>query len=104
MLAVIKTGGKQYIVKENQELQVELLDFDETKKSLVFEEVLLIADDKKTTIGQPIIEGAKVSAEVIDTVKADKVVIIKHQPKKHYRRKAGHRQKYLKVKITKIEA
>jgi len=104
MLAVIKTGGKQYIVKENQELKVELLDFDETKKTLVFEEVMLIADDKKVSIGQPTIAGAKVSAEVLDTVKADKVVIIKHHPKKHYRRKAGHRQQYLKVKITKIEA
>lgn len=104
MLAVIKTGGKQYIVKENQELKVELLDFDEKKKELVFEEVLLIGDDKKISLGSPLVAGAKVKAEVIDTVKADKVTIIKHQAKKHYRRKAGHRQRYLKVKITKIEA
>jgi large subunit ribosomal protein L21 len=104
MLAVIRTGGKQYIVKENQELKVELLDFDEKKKELVFEDVLLVGNDKKVSIGTPVVSGAKVSAEVIDTVKADKVTIIKHQAKKHYHRKAGHRQKYLKVKITKIEA
>lgn len=104
MLAVIKTGGKQYIVTENQELKVELLDFDEKSKKVSFEEVLLIADDKNISIGQPILEKAKVTAEVLESVKAKKIIILKHHPKKHYTRKAGHRQKYLKVKILKIEA
>lgn len=104
MLAVIRTGGKQYIVKEGQELKVELLDFDEKKKIVTFEEVLLTSDDKKTNIGQPLVKDAKVTAEVLDTIKDKKVVIVKHHPKKHYRRKQGHRQQYLKVKINKIEA
>jgi large subunit ribosomal protein L21 len=104
MLAVIKTGGKQYIVKENQELKVEKLEFDEKKKTVEFAEVLLTADDKKITIGQPLVEKAKVIAEVLGEVKAAKVRVVKHHPKKHYRRTAGHRQQYLKVKITKIEA
>lgn len=104
MLAIIRTGGKQYIVKEDQELKVELLPFDEKTKKIAFEDVLLVDDGKKINIGQPQVKGAKVSADVLETVKAKKVTIIKHHPKKHYRRKQGHRQQYLKVKITKIEA
>lgn len=104
MLAIIKTGGKQYLVQENQELKVELRDFDEKTKKIVFDEVLLVSNDKKTEIGQPTVNDAKVTAEVLEEIKATKVRIIKHHPKKHYRRQAGHRQRYLKVKITKIEA
>jgi large subunit ribosomal protein L21 len=103
MLAVIKTGGKQYIVKENQELLVELLDYDLEKKTVIFDEVLLVSDDKKTTIGQPIVKNSKVIAEVVAPVKGDKIEIIKYQPKKRYRRHQGHRQQYLKVLIKKIE-
>jgi len=103
MLAVIKTGGKQYLVKENQELLVELMDFDPKKKILTFDDVLLISDDKKTEIGQPVLKEARVTAEVVETVKGDKIEIIKYQPKKRYRRHAGHRQQYLKILIKKIE-
>lgn len=104
MLAIIKTGGKQYIVREGQELKIEKLAFDEKKKTLEFDEVLLVADDKKTEIGQPVVKGAKVTAEVLDEIKEKKVLIVKHHPKKHYRRTQGHRQQKLLVKITKIEA
>jgi len=104
MLAIIRTGGKQYIVREGQELKVEKLEFDEKKKTVDFNEVLLVSTDKKTTIGQPLVEKAKVTAEVIAEVKGDKVRVVKHHPKKHYRRTQGHRQQYLKVKISKIEA
>ncbi len=104
MLAVIRTGGKQYIVKEGQELKVEKLPFDKKNKTVEFDEVLLISDDNKTQIGQPTLKDAKVAAEVLEEVKEKKVLIVKHHPKKHYRRTQGHRQQKLKVKITKIEA
>jgi len=106
MIAIIKTGGKQYLVSEDQEINVELLDFDDKTKKILFDQVLLVSDSegKNVKIGQPILSGAKVTASVLDTVKGDKVRIVKHHPKKHYRRQAGHRQKYLKVKIIKIEA
>ena len=104
MLAIIRTGGKQYIVKEGQELKVEKLVFDDKKNTVDFNEVLLVTTDKKTIIGQPLVEKAKVTAEVLEEVKAKKVRVVKHHPKKHYRRTQGHRQQYLKVKISKIEA
>lgn len=103
MLAVIKTGGKQYIATEGVELEVELLPFDEKKKTIVFEEVLLVATDTKTIVGKPVVKGAKVTATVLDQIKAKKVVIVKYQPKKRFRLKQGHRQQYLKVRIDRIE-
>lgn len=104
MLAVIRTGGKQYLVAEDQELKIEKTDFDAKKNEVVFEDVLLVSDDKKTEIGQPTIKSAKVTATVLGEIKEKKVLIVKHHPKKHYRRTQGHRQQKLKIKITKIEA
>lgn len=102
MIAIIKTGGKQYLVQENQELKVELTDFDQKTKELVFDQVFLTSDDKKISIGQPLVKDAKVTAEVIGEVRGKKILIVKHHPKKHYRRTIGHRQNYLQVKIKKI--
>ena len=104
MQAIIKTGGKQYLVTENQEIKIETTDFDADKKTLEFSEVLLIADEKNIEIGQPFLKTAKVTGEVVEEFRDKKILIVKHHPKKHYRRTAGHRQNLLKVKITKIEA
>jgi large subunit ribosomal protein L21 len=99
--AVIQTGGKQYMVKEGQELDVELLG-DVKKLEL---EPLLVFDEKKVDIGTPTVKAAKVSAEVIDPlIKGEKIKIIKFKAKKRVKKQAGHRQKYTRIKITKITA
>lgn len=103
MLAVIKTGGKQYKVTENDVLKVEKLDV-EAGKTFTFDEVLLVAseDGKSVNVGTPVVKGAKVTAEVLEQGKADKVRVIKFKNKVRYKRIRGHRQPYTKVKITKI--
>ena len=96
MRAVIEAGGKQYLVQKGQELDIELVGKD---KKLAFEP-LLIFDDKNTTVGTPTVKGARVSAEVIDQVKGDKIKVLKFKPKKRVRKLTGHRQKYSRIKIT----
>jgi large subunit ribosomal protein L21 len=105
MYAVIRTGGKQYKVKEGDILDVEKL---EKKKgdSFEFDDVLLTFDDKeKVNIGTPKVSKAKVKVKVLDPEhKAEKVIIVKYKPKKRYRKKTGHRQKYTRVEVEKITA
>jgi len=105
MLAVIQTGGKQYLVKEGQVLEIEKLDL-EVGKAAIFDQVLLVSDVQGTSvkIGTPLVSGAKVEAEVLEQGRADKVSVIKYKPKVHYRRSYGHRQPFTKVKISKIVA
>ncbi len=102
LLAVIKTGGKQYIVKEGDSILVELLEL-EPDKTVVFEDVLLVSDENEFKLGTPVVNGAKVKATVVGEEKGDKQIIFKYKPKKNYRVKTGHRQKYTKIKIEKIE-
>lgn len=103
-LAVIQTGGKQYLVREGQELKVEKLPFVEGA-SVDFD-VLLISDEEgtKTQVGLPLVDGAKVSARVLEHGRAKKISVIKYKPKVRYRRNVGHRQPYTKIKIEKIAA
>jgi len=101
MLAVIKTGGKQYKVKAGDRIKVEKLEGEEGKK-VVFSEVLFLGDDKKVSIGTPFIKGAKVEGKILKTAKEKKVVGIKFKPKKRYKVKFGHRQTMTEVEITKI--
>lgn len=103
-LAVIQTGGKQYIVREGQELKIEKLDL-EPGASLELD-ALLVSDDEATTIkiGTPNIGGAKISAKILDHGRADKVSVIKYKPKVRYRRNVGHRQPFTKIRIEKIAA
>lgn len=103
MFAIIKTGGKQYKIKEGDILDIEKLDL-KTKREVTFSDILLVSDDKsKIKIGTPKVFGAKVRAKVIEPeIKGEKIYIIKYKPKKRYRRKTGHRQKYTRVKIEKI--
>lgn len=98
--AVISTGGKQYLVKEGDTLKVELLNSD--KKTAEFE-ALLIIDGEKVTVGTPIVEKAKVTAEITTAdVQADKVTSIRYKAKKRVRTVRGHRQHQTVLKITKI--
>lgn len=101
MFAIIKTGGKQYKVAEGDILTVEKLGSAE--ENVTFEEVLLMADGDKVTLGKPMISGAKVTAKVLEAEgKGDKKMVFKYKAKTRQRKKKGHRQPYTKVQITKI--
>lgn len=102
MYAVIRTGGKQYRVSEGQTLRVEKLPGGAGDK-VTFSEVLLVGGDT-TKIGQPLVSGASVSAEIKAQDKGPKIVIFKFRRRKNYRRKTGHRQPYTELKITGITA
>lgn len=97
--AVIATGGKQYLVREGEELEIELLPAGKT----VDFDPLLVIDGDKISIGVPLVDGAKVSAEVLEQqVLADKVTAIRYKAKKRVRKVRGHRQRHTRIKITKI--
>jgi large subunit ribosomal protein L21 len=103
MIAVIKTGGKQYKVSPKDKLKVEKLEGEEGAK-IIFDEVLLISseDGKDVNVGEPLVEKAKVEAKILKQARAKKVMVIKHKAKKRYNRKAGHRQYFTEVEIEKI--
>ncbi len=103
MLAVIRTGGKQYLVKPGDKIKVEKLDVKEGKE-IIFSDVLLLEKNKKLEIGTPKVKGVKVVGKVLKQGKAKKVIIFKYKAKKRYKVKKGHRQPFTEVEITKIEA
>ena len=103
MLAVIKTGGKQYIVTPGQKLKIEKLE-GEAGTAFNFPEVLLVeTDDKKVEIGEPTLKNATVSAKIVEQTKGPKVIAYKYKAKKRYHCKKGHRQQLTEVEITGIE-
>jgi large subunit ribosomal protein L21 len=99
--AIIKTGGRQFRVAEGDTLDVDLLDA-EPGKTATFGDVLLFADGKDVSHGNPHISGAKVTAEVIEQRKDKKVIAFKYRRRKGYHRTVGHRRKLTRVKITGI--
>ncbi len=103
MFAVIRTGGKQYKVQENDIIEVEKLDGAEGD-AVNIDEVLFLNDGKKASVGAPVIKGASVSATLVKQKRADKVVIFKKKRRQNYRRKKGHRQHLTVLKITGIKA
>lgn len=103
MFAVIKTGGKQYRVEENNVIKIEKLESAEGEK-VVFDHVLMVGDKAKSTLGAPMIAGATVEAEVLKQMRDRKVIIFKKKRRHNYRRKQGHRQHLTVVRITKIKA
>jgi large subunit ribosomal protein L21 len=102
MLAVIKTGGKQYLVSPGQKIKIEKLDKKEGSE-IAFKEVLLLEKGKKIEIGSPLVKGAKVVGKIISQKKNKKIMILRYKSKTRYRKKKGHRQPFTEVKITKIE-
>ncbi len=99
--AVVKIGGKQFIVAEKETLLVDLLP--EGTKELKLDALLTI-DGDKTTVGTPLVKGVTVSAKVVDElVKADKVIAIRYKAKKRVHKQMGHRQKYSRIEITSIK-
>jgi large subunit ribosomal protein L21 len=103
MFAVIKTGGKQYRVSGDDELQLERLDCEPGAK-IEFPEVLMVSEGDNVKVGTPTVAGAKVVGEVVEQCRAPKVIAFKKRRRKNSRRKKGHRQHLTKVRITEIVA
>lgn len=101
MKAVVKIGGKQYLVAEKETLLVDLLP--EGTKELDLD-ALLVVDGDKTTVGTPLVKGVKVKANVVDEkVAGDKIRVIRYKSKKRVNTQTGHRQKYTKIEIASIK-
>ena len=101
MYAVIKTGGKQYRVSNGDVIAVEKLAGD-PGSTVALAPVLMLDDDKSSTVGTPIIEGAAVSAEVLEQTRGDKIIVFKKKRRKGYRRTIGHRQDITVLRITDV--
>jgi len=102
MYAVIASGGKQHRVEEGEYLRLEKIEVA-TGESLTFDQVLMVVNGDDIKIGAPLVEGATVTAEVLEHGRADKVNIVKFKRRKHHRKQMGHRQWYTEVKITGIK-
>ena len=102
-LAIIKTGGKQYIVTPGQKIKIEKLNEKEGNE-VIFNQVLLLEKNKKVEIGTPLIKDAKVIGKVSKQGKGKKVIVFKYKAKTRRKKKAGHRQPFTEVEITKIES
>ncbi|HEY8836426.1 MAG TPA: 50S ribosomal protein L21 [Dehalococcoidia bacterium] len=103
MYAVIRSGGKQYTVREGETLDVELLTA-EAGGSIELNEVLMVGEGADVAVGQPLVAGAKVVADVVMHGKGDKIIVFKYKPKTRYRRKIGHRQRFTRLAIREIVA
>ena len=101
MLAVIKTGGKQYLIQKGDKIKIEKLD-GEVGGKITFSEVLFLGDEKSVKVGSPLVEGAVAEGKILKQSKAKKVWGVKHKAKKRYKMKFGHRQMFTEVEITKI--
>ena len=103
MYAVIEAGGKQHRVAEGETLKLEKIEAA-TGDSIEFDKVLLVGEGDSVKIGTPVVDGSKVTAEVVSHGRHKKVKIVKFNRRKHYRRETGHRQWFTEVKITGITA
>ncbi|MCX7828291.1 MAG: 50S ribosomal protein L21 [Thermanaerothrix sp.] len=101
MYAIVETGGKQYRVKQGDRIRVELLKA-EAGASVCLDKVLFVSKDDSVVIGSPYVDGAKVTAKVLEHGKEDKVIVFKYRRKKNYRRFRGHRQPYTDLLVEDI--
>ena len=101
MFAIIETGGKQYLVKKGDKVQVEKLSAEEGEK-LTFDKVLFTSDGKTFQLGKPYVQGAVVEANVVKQGRGKKIRVFKYKSKSKYRRTIGHRQHFTEVEISKI--
>ena len=102
MFAVFKSGGKQHRVTEGEVVRLEKIDA-EPGAAVEFDEVLLVAEGGNVKVGAPFVSGGKVTGEVVAHDRHDKIRVIKFRRRKHYLRRAGHRQWYTDVRITGIK-
>ena len=101
MYAVIETGGKQYRVQPGETVVVETLP-GESGDAFEFGRVLLISDDESVAVGRPIIEGARVTGQIVEQGLGEKLTVYKFKRRKNYRKRNGHRQPYTAVKIDSV--
>lgn len=101
MYAVVKTGGKQYRVSENDIFRVERLP-GEAGDAITLDEVLMVGDGEKVTVGEPTVKGAAVAAEIMEQARGAKIIVFKKRRRQNYRRKKGHRQFLTVLKVTEI--
>lgn len=99
--AVIKTGGKQYVVSPDQKLKIEKIAGEPNSK-VSFDEVLLVSDGSNATVGKPAVAGARVEAEIVRQARGDKKLIFKYHSKARVRKTKGHRQHFTEVQIKSI--
>lgn len=102
MLAVIKTGGKQYKVSPGDKIKVEKIEKKEGSE-ISFKDIFLVEKNKKLYLGNPIVKGAKVTGKVLSQGKGKKIIVFKYKPKTRYKKKQGHRQLFTEIEITKID-
>ncbi len=103
MYAIIRSGGKQYRAEVGETIDVDRLP-QQVGESIEIADVLLIADGDETRIGQPHVDGASVSATVVDQFRGKKIIVYKYRQRTNYRRKQGHRQYYTRLRIEDIRA
>jgi len=103
MYAIVATGGKQYKVREGEVLRIEKIP-GEVGSPVSFDQVLMVADGENVNIGRPALDGAAVTARIVEQGRANKLIVFKYKRRKRYRRKQGHRQSYTAVKIGAITA
>lgn len=101
MIAVLKTGGKQYSVTEGDEIVVEKIDAN-VGDSIELAEVLMTIEGEKVTVGRPLVDGKKVTAKIVRQARGPKIIIMKHRRRHDYRLKKGHRQDQTTIKIVSI--
>ena len=101
MYAIVETGGKQYQVEEGRYVDIELLDGEKDSK-VVFDNIVMIVNGKKSKVGQPYVAGASVEGKIMLHDRAKKIIVYKQRRKKGYRKKQGHRQGFTRVMISKI--
>ena len=105
MYAIIEDSGQQFKVSAGDVIRVDVRDLADDQKQLTFDRILLVGDEDGGKIGTPLVDGAKVLADIkIAEAKGDKIDVIKFRRRKGYRRKQGHRQKYIEVAISEIVA
>ena len=103
MYAVVESGGKQYKAEVGMTLDVDLMKA-EPGETIELDRVLLLSGEDGVVVGQPTIAGAKVVAEVVDDIRGKKLIVFKYKNKVRYRKKAGHRQSYTRIRVTGIQA
>jgi len=103
MYAVIKTGGKQYRVTDGETLKIETIPGD-VGSPVVLDEVMMVADGDKLSLGTPLLSGASVKATIVSHGRGDKVRIFKMRRRKHYQKNQGHRQNYTEIRVDGISA
>jgi large subunit ribosomal protein L21 len=104
MLAVIETGGKQYLISPKQRIKIEKIKTAKEGEEVVFDKVLLLVDDNgKMSIGKPYLEGVKVAAQIEKSGRDKKIIVFRYHSKTRYKKKKGHRQHYMKATIKSIK-